>query len=339
MKKKFKLYVSFLLCFLLLPGMMIFAGGTREEVEKSKKVEKIVLKFGHVLETTHPYHKMALKFKEELEKIAPEVEVQIFPSRQLGNERELVEALQIGTVDVTTITSAVTANFVPGFMVFSLPFIFKDTDHLFKVMDSEIGDTLAIEMEKAGLIKLGYAYGGSRDLYSSVPIRNLEELKGKKIRTMENTILIDTWNALGAIATPIPWGDVYISLKQKVVDGGEGTGVSYDAMKFYDVAPYYTRINYVFSWHNFMISGITWNKLDSDLQKKVKEVAVIAQNYERKIFVEQEKALFDKLVNEHGVKLTVPEDIDEWREMVKVVYEKNADNVGGIDYINKIRDF
>ena len=297
---------------------------------------KITLKFGHVLQMDHPYHKMALKFKEELEKRNKEVVVNIFPARQLGNERDLVEGLQLGTVDISTITSALTAGFVPGFKVFSLPFLFKDADHLFRVMDSDIGVKLAKDMEKAGLIKLGYVYGGSRDLYSRIPIRNLKELMRKKIRTMENKILIDTWNALGAMATPIPWGDVYLSLKQGVVDGGEGTGASYRSMKFYESSPHYTRINYVFSWHNFMMSKKTWDKLPGDVRKDVMAAAKIAQAFERKLFVDTEKSLFDDLQKNYGVKMYHP-DLDKWTKRITSVYEKNAKAMGGMDYINKIK--
>jgi len=113
--------------------------------------EKITLKFGHVLQMDHPYHKMAVKFKEDLEKRNKKVVVNIFPARQLGNERDLVEGLQLGSVDISTITSALTAGFVPGFKVFSLPFLFKDADHLFRVMDSDIGNKLAKDMKKGGL--------------------------------------------------------------------------------------------------------------------------------------------------------------------------------------------
>jgi len=116
---------------------------------------KIVLKFGHVQPTDHAYHLMAVKFKEEVEKAAPNVEVQIFPASQLGNERDLVEGLQIGTVDISTITSAITATFVPAFKVFSLPFLFRNFDHMFTLMDSEFGDQLEADMLKAGLVKLG----------------------------------------------------------------------------------------------------------------------------------------------------------------------------------------
>ena len=303
----------------------------------SSAADKIVLKFGHVLKTDHPYHMMALRFKEELEKRSPEVEVQIFPGKQLGAERDLVEGLQIGTVDISTITSALTAGFVSGFKVFSLPFLFRDADHLFKVMDSDIGQDLVEPMKKAGLIKLGYCYGGSRDLYSRKPIKDLTALKGNKIRTMENKILVDTWNSLGAIATPISWGDVYLSLKQGVVDGAEGTGASYRSMKFFDSSPNFTRINYVFSWHNFMMSKRTWDKLPKQVQENVMTSAKIAQDFERQLFVDTEKSLFKDLQENHGVKLYYPQDIDKWRQSVLSVYEKNADKVGGMDYIKKIQ--
>jgi tripartite ATP-independent transporter DctP family solute receptor len=303
----------------------------------SAAAEKIVLKFGHVLQMDHPYHKMAIKFKSELERRNKNVAVNIFPAKQLGNERDLVEGLQIGSVDISTITSALTAGFVPGFKAFSLPFLFTDANHLFRVMDSAVGEKLVGDMEKAGLIKLGYVYGGSRDLYSRVPIRNLEELKGKKIRTMENRILIDAWNALGAIATPIPWGDVYLSLKQGVVDGGEGTGASYRSMKFFESSPHYTRVSYVFSWHNFMMSKKTWDKLPNDVRLDIMASAGIAQEYERRLFVDEEKSLFNDLKQSYGVNIYHPADLNKWRTGISSVYEKNAEKVGGMDYIKRIQ--
>ncbi|MBW1673173.1 MAG: TRAP transporter substrate-binding protein [Deltaproteobacteria bacterium] len=320
-------------------GLMLFAiiafiwGG----IPGSVAAAKINLKFAHVLQMDHPYHKMALKFKSELERRNKNVVVNIFPAKQLGNERDLVEGLQLGSVDISTITSALTAGFVPGFKAFSLPFLFMDANHLFRVMDSDIGEKLVSDMDKAGLIKLGYVYGGSRDLYSRIPIRNLQELKGKKIRTMENRILIDAWNALGAIATPIPWGDVYLSLKQGVVDGGEGTGASYRSMKFFESSSHYTRISYVFSWHNFMMSKKTWNKLSNDVRIDVMAAAGIAQEYERRLFVDTEKSLFKDLEQNYGVHIYHPADLNKWRTGISNVYKKNAKKVGGMDYIKKIQ--
>jgi TRAP-type C4-dicarboxylate transport system substrate-binding protein len=154
---------------------------------------------------------------------------------------------------------------------------------------------------------------------------------------MENKILVKTWNALGAIATPIPWGDVYLSLRQGVVDGGEGTGASYRSMKFFESSPHYTRISYVFSWHNFMISKTKWNKLPANVKKDVMAAAEIAQAYERKLFVDEEKSLFKDLEQSHGVKIYHPKDLNQWRENIKSVYDENAASVGGMDYIRKIQ--
>jgi len=324
----------FLLGGLILFATVAFLWGV---IPGSVAAKKITLKFGHVLQMDHPYHKMALKFKSELERRNKNVVVNIFPAKQLGNERDLVEGLQLGTVDISTITSALTAGFVAGFKAFSLPFLFTDANHLFRVMDSDIGEKLVRDMDKAGLIKLGYVYGGSRDLYSRIPIRNLQELKGKKIRTMENRILIDSWNALGAIATPIPWGDVYLSLRQGVVDGGEGTGASYRSMKFFESSPHYTRISYVFSWHNFMMSKKTWNKLPNDVRLAVMAAAGVAQEYERRLFVDEEKGLFKDLQDKYGVHIYHPADLNKWRTGISSVYEKNAKKVGGMDYIKEIQ--
>ena len=314
-------------------GIALMVLGATDGVAADK-----VLKFGHVLQLDHPYHKMALKFKEEVEARNVGLEVKIFPASQLGNESTLIEGLQIGSVDVSTITSAVTANFVPEFQVFSLPFIFRDAGHLFRVMDSEIGDRMAAKMLDVGLVKLGFGYGGARDLYTHKPVRNLDDLKGLKIRTMKTTAIVDTWNALGAIATPIAWPDVPVSLKQKLIDGGEGTGVSYRSMTFYKDAKYFTRLTYIVSWHNFMMSKITYDSLSPEQKQAVLDSGKIAEIYERQVFIDQEKALFDELTAK-GAEIVVPSDRAKWVETISSVYDKNAEKVGGRDRIDMIRNF
>lgn len=298
--------------------------------------KKTVLKLAHVQATDHAYHLMSVVFKEEVERLDPNIEVQIFPASQLGNERDLVEGLQIGTVDISTITSAITAGFVPGFKVFSLPFLFRDFDHMFAVMDGEIGAQLEKDMEKAGLIKLAFVSGGSRSLYSRMPIRNLADLKGKKIRIMEDPIYVDTWNALGALATPIVWGDVYLALQQGIVDGAEGAMISYDSMAFYGPSPHITEIEYVFSWHNFMMSKRSWQKLTEDQRSVILQAAEVAKDWERQYVKEFEQNLMTKLEQENGAFIYQAEDIEKWREAVIPVFEKNAKEVGGMELIEAI---
>lgn len=297
-----------------------------------------VLKFAHVLQTNHPYHEMALRFKAELEARHVGLSVEVFPASQLGNESELVSGLQLGSVDISTITSAVTANFVPEFRVFSLPFLFRDAGHLFRVMDGEIGDEMAVKMLDAGLVKLGYGYGGTRDLYTNRAVHQLADLSGMKIRTMKNSAIIDTWNALGAIATPVAWSDVPISLKQGLIDGGEGTGVSYRSMTFYEDTKYFTRLAYIFSWHNLMMSKMTFESLTGEQQRAVLDAAKIAETYERTTFLDQEKALFDDLASK-GAEIITPQDRAEWIARIKDVYASNAEDVGGLERIEAIQNY
>ncbi|MFO7483231.1 TRAP transporter substrate-binding protein [Oceanibaculum nanhaiense] len=302
----------------------------------SAEAQQRTLTFAHVLEQNHPYHLMAVRFAEEIAANEPSLKVEVYPAGQLGDERTLIEALQTGSVDIATVTSALTANFVPQFRAFSLPFLFRDVDHLFAVMESDIGDELAQEMSKKGLVKLGYAYGGARDLYTHQPVRNLDELKGLKVRTMENPAIVATWNKLGAVSTPISWNDVYVSLQQKLVDGGEGTGVSYKSMNFNTVAPHYTRINYIFSWHNLMMAKSTFDSLTPAQQQAVLKAGDVAVKYERKLFLEREDALFDEL-RKIGVTVHQPSDAADWSQRAASVIDAQADSVGGKAWIERIR--
>jgi TRAP-type C4-dicarboxylate transport system substrate-binding protein len=191
-------------------------------------------------------------------------------------------------------------------------------------------------MEAKGLIKLGFVSGGSRSMYARQPVRTLGDLTGKKIRTMEDPIYLDTWNALGALATPIPWGDVYLSLDQGIVDGAEGALISYQSMGFYDPSPHVTVIDYIFSWHNFMMSKLSWDKLSAQSQKLIKDAAKAATEFERNYVVEVEKKLLDVLKTKHGAKIYYPDDIEQWRKAVSGIYQKRAADVGGMDLINQI---
>lgn len=294
------------------------------------------LVLAHVLQEDHPYHLMAVRFQEELAARDVGLEVEIYPAGQLGNERTLLEGLQTGSVDITTVTSALTANFVPEFSALSLPFIFRDADHLFAAMDGEVGEELAQALRREGFVKLGYGYGGVRDLYTHNPVETLEDLAGQRVRTMENAVIVEAWERLGAAPTPVAWGDVYVALQQRLVDGGEGTGVSYRSMGFDALAPHFTRINYIFSWHNFIMGAGTFDTLTSEQQEAVLEAGGIAAQYEREIFLAQEEELFD-ILREAGVTIHEPSDFDAWIERIEPIFEAQAPNVGGMEWIDRIR--
>jgi len=323
-----KLVIAAMICALLVCGTGVPVSAAAEHV----------LVFGHVQPTDHPYHLMAEKFKEELEAMSGgRVEVEIHPGGSLGNERDLVEGLKLGTVDVSTITSALTATFVREFGVFSLPFLFESFEQMYKVMDSPVGDEFAAHLEREGLVKLGFNSGGARSMYASKPVNSLEDLQKMKIRTMEDPVYVETWNNLGALATPLPWGDVYTALDTGMVDGAEGAMISYKSMGFYDPAPYITVINYIFSWHNFMMSKAALEKLPEDLQVMVLAAGKKAQDYQRALVVEQEKSLLGVLEKEHGCTVIYPKDLAVWREKAMPVYEKRAAELGGMELVERIQ--
>lgn len=196
---------------------ILFIPGFSEPAEK-------VIKLGHVLDTKHPYHIGSEFFAKRVKELTHgRIEVQVYPSSQLGNERESAEALQIGTVEMAAITTAVTSRFVKELEIFNLPFLFRDFQHLYKVVDGKFGEELNGATQRKGLRIVGWWVGGSRSIYARKPISDLASMKGLKIRTMETPLIIATWKALGLIPTPIPFSEVYTALQQGV--GNWGTSI------------------------------------------------------------------------------------------------------------------
>ena len=187
------------------------------------------IKLGHGLDPTHPVHKaMEFMAKKVKEKSNGQLQVAIYPSQQLGTERQCVELLQIGSLGMTKISASVMENFSPLFTVFSLPYVFKDEQHGFDVLDSEIGHKILTSSEKYWLRGLCYYDAGSRSFYTiKTPVNSPKDLDGLKIRTQESQTSVKLVNSLGGSATPIAWGELYTALQQGVVDGAENNPPSF----------------------------------------------------------------------------------------------------------------
>ena len=291
-----------------------------------------------------PEGKAFAKFAELVgEYTKGKIEVKVFPSEQLGKTDAALEQLQAGTVHVYPEGPSYMRKWVSQMEFVGSPFLFKDRPHWVRFMHSpEVQGWLKQVEDKAGIAIIGditaFVRGPYRCLVSKKPVKGLADLKGLKIRTMKTTAIIDTWNALGAIATPIAWPDVPVSLKQKLIDGGEGTGVSYRSMTFYKDAKYFTRLAYIFSWHNFMMSKKIFDGLTPVQQRAVKDAGKIAEVYERKVFLDQEAALFEELKGK-GAEIIVPADRAKWVETISSVYDSNAAKVGGRDRIDMVLNF
>ena len=205
-----KKYLMLSLTIIIALSLVLAGCGSNEQKSKATNSEKIIIRAAHVTGTDYPYHIGLEAFaKSVAEKTNGKVEVQIFPNGQLGgDEREVVESLQLGNVTATVVSSAVLANFSPKADIWQLPFFFRDKDHFYKALDGEPGKIIANDLEAKGIKVLSWWNGQPRHIFNSKKtINTLEDMKGMKIRVMQSPVSIATFNALGAIATPMASGE------------------------------------------------------------------------------------------------------------------------------------
>ena len=202
---------------------------------------EIVLKAAHNGFEGHPFQDGHLKLKEVLEaRTGGAVEVQIFPAEQLGTEEQVAELVNLGTVAFNVNGTASLSGFVPEAELLNLPFIFKDLDHFYRVLEGPVGNRIAQAVEdRLEVVVLGWLYSGNRNLWNSKHrVLSPADMAGLKIRTMSSQVMIDSFNALGGQATPISFGELYTALQQGVVDGAEGDHIDLLGEKFHETVKY-----------------------------------------------------------------------------------------------------
>lgn len=287
--------------------------------ENDSKVK--VIKLGHGLDVTHPVHK-AMEFMAERlkEKSHGTLQMDIYPNQQLGSERECLELLQIGSLGMTKVSTGVLENFAPRLKVFGLPFLFKDRQHRFNVLESEIGESLLNESVRNRLKGLTFYDAGSRSFYTKVPVNKPEDLRGLKLRVMESQTAINMVDLLGGSPTPISWGELYTALQQGIVDGAENNLPSFYLSHHYEVCKYFITDEHTALPDELLISTIVWDKLSKQEQQWIKEAAMESSEYEKKIWYEAEQNAL-KEIKKAGVKVIEP-DKELFREKVQPMYEE-----------------
>ncbi|MGV3728834.1 TRAP transporter substrate-binding protein [Hydrogenophaga sp.] len=226
------------------------------------------------------------------------IKVQMFPGAVLGEEKEAVEQTQLGAIQIARISLGVIGPIVPEVNVFNMPFVFRDVAHMRKVIDGEVGADLLDKVTKSSsrLVALGWMDGGSRSLYTKKPVRNPADLKGQKIRMMGNPLFVDTMNAMGGNGISMAYGEVFTSLQTGVIDGAENNPPSYFTANHYTTpAKYYAQTNHLIIPEIFVMSKVTWDKLNPADQALVKKLAREAQL--------EQRALWDKSVEDYSAKL------------------------------------
>jgi len=264
------------------------------------------------------------------------MEIKIYPGGQLGPERTCVELLQIGSLDMTKVSTAVMEGFVPTYRVLGLPYMFRDKEHAYKVLDGEIGKDLLLEGTDYWLRGLCFYDAGSRSFYTKEqPVNSPDDLKGLKIRVMKSNTAVQMVRALGGSPTPISWGELYTALQGGVVDGAENNPPSFYLSHHYEVCKYYSLNEHTTVPDILLISTHTWNKLTSKekewIDQAVKESVVL----QRKLWEESEKEAL-KAVSEAGVKIIYP-DKKLFAEKVEKLTDNYKSNKKLYSYIQRIR--
>ncbi|HEX7071493.1 MAG TPA: TRAP transporter substrate-binding protein [Rhodothermales bacterium] len=266
-----------------------------------------VLKLGHGMDPGHPVAR-AMEYMAEVlaEKSGGQMRIDIYPAGQLGSERELLELLQIGSVPITKVSAAALEGFAPAYKMFSVPYLFRDKQHMFNVLEGEVGDEILLSGEKYWLRGLTYYDAGSRSFYTKArPINSPSDLAGLKIRVMESPSAVQMINQLGGSATPISYGELYSALQQGVVDGAENNPPSFHMSRHYEICKYYTLDEHTSIPDVLVISTAAWARLTPQEQAWLQEAADESAEKQKVLWKEAvDEAL--RVVQEAGVEIIRP---------------------------------
>lgn len=288
----------------------------------------IVLRASHSCANTHPYQLGLERFAELVkEKTNGAVEIDIFHSAQLGDERANIEDLQMGTLDIAVSSTGPLGNFVEDFLILDLPFLFTSYDHAHAVLDGEIGQNLLAKLDNVGIVGGAFWENGFREMTNSKhPINSVADCAGLKLRCMENQVHMDAFTALGMDPTPMAWSEVFTSLQQKVIDGQENPIAVIYSNAVYEAQDYMAITNHVYSPSVILFSKAVFDKLDPAYQTALMEAAAEAADYERSCCEDNEVAQISEM-EEKGLQVTYP-DVAEFQAAMAPVYEKYAPQFG-----------
>ncbi len=302
--------------------------------------ERKVLRLAHGLDITHPVHKGMEYLSERVNEISDgQLQVKIYPSEQLGTERQCLEMLQIGSLDMTKVSAAVMEGFVPKYKVLGLPYLFRNQQHNYQVLDSEIGEEILVSGEKYWLRGLTFYDAGSRSFYTiNNPINKPSDLDGMKIRVMKSITSVKMINAMGGSPTPIAWGELYTALQNGVVDGAENNPPSFYLSHHYEVCKYYCLDEHSTIPDVLLISTHTWDKLSDDERSCLSQAVEESLEKQREYWNRSEKESLEA-VKKAGVKVLRP-DKEPFREVVRPVYDYFKENNPEVyELAEKIKNF
>jgi len=303
----------------------------------AEEIPPTTIRLAHVVNEKDTYHIAAERFQKLVsEHTNGAVTIEIYPNASLGDERTLLEGMQIGTVDMGVITNGPVANFVDEFSVFELPFLFPTSEAAYSVLDGEIGQEILDKLQGANLKGLAYAERGFRNITNSRNEVNVPaDLDGLTLRVIQNEVYVDTFRELGANAVPMAWTEALTALQQGTIDGQENPVNAIHAFSLAETQNYLTMTRHIYAPAIFIMSLPAWNGLQEELQQIVLEAAQEASSYAREQNATMETMQLAEL-REAGMQINDSPNIEAFQAAVAPVYEQYGKQFG--DYLPRIQE-
>ncbi|MDR0646360.1 MAG: TRAP transporter substrate-binding protein [Elusimicrobiota bacterium] len=315
------------LCFVIC---VFFISGCNAGKNSGAKIWNVAV----IHKDTHPETLAMVKMGEIFAQLTDgRYRFEVFPNELLGPQRETLEQVQYGIIEMAVIGNPNISSFVDGFLTFEMPFLFNDLEHQKKFFETGFTAPLFKQTEKFNFRIITYFTGGTRNMYSHKPIRGLADLKGMKIRTAESDTYSKMMKALGGAATPMSFGEVFTAIQSKVVDGAENNEPSYNNSKHYEVAPYYSYTKHLIVPDYLIVNAKVYNSLSDADKKAFQEAAKRAEEYERELWTKEETKSMEEAVK-GGAKVIKDVDIESLRNAVAPLHAELCKN----PYIKKVYD-
>lgn len=275
------------------------------------------------------YAYAAREFKRLLEEAKPDqFEVKLFPNRQLGDEKEMVQGMQLGTVDAGIITNSVVANVVPEFQVNDLPFLYTSREQAHAVLDGKMGQKLLGKLEAKDMVGLAFCESGFRNMINNArPVKQPTDVEGVKYRVMESPIFIGMYDNLGGSAVPMAWGDTFTAVQQGTVDGLEIPTWVIEAAKLYEVTDYLSLTQHVYTAAPLLVSKKTYDSLSAENQKLLQETAATACENQRTFNAETEQEIIATL-KEKGMEVNDVASPAAFQDQMQPIYDEYRPKIG-----------
>ncbi|WP_240376815.1 TRAP transporter substrate-binding protein [Bacillus piscicola] len=315
------------------------AGTDSKEDAQASDEEVIKIKVGHIAGPDESYSIGMEQYAEAVEEATDgRVEFEIFGNGQLGGERDVTEQVQLGSLDMSLVTTGVVGNFYEDVTVFELPFLFRDLDHAYNVLDGDIGQGVLDGMSDVGLKGIAFWENGNRHFTNNVrPIHSPEDMDGLKMRTVENEMFLDAYKLLGADPVPMAFPEVYSSLQQGVIDGNDNPYPILWGKKLYEVQDHLSEVGFYYASATLLMNNDFYESLPEDIQKTIVDLGKEYAQKEREINKEIGEKAKEEVIAD-GMEIVEADDVDieAFRKAIEPLHDKYSDKFG--DTIDQIKE-